>query len=101
LISYTNTGFHPTTIKIKAGTTVVFKNDSTSSMWPASDEHPSHTNYPGTDATKCGAPEAVGMFDPCQPVQPGEYWSFAFTNKGAWRYHDHLNPTNRGVITVE
>src|ERR1051326_866180 len=49
-VDYTSSGFSPSTLTVKAGDTVVFKNKSSSAFWPASDPHPTHTDYPGFDA---------------------------------------------------
>lgn len=78
--------FEPVDLTIKQGTKVVFKNVDTDGHWPASDIHPTHGIYP--------------EFDPKQPVNPGDSWSFVFDKVGRWRYHDHLVPSTRGVITV-
>lgn len=87
VISMTEDGFFPSTINIKQGETVVFKNDGAQDHWPASAIHPTHLVYPEFDSKKS--------------VASGDSWSFAFTKKGSWRYHDHLNPTFTGTINVE
>lgn len=79
-------GYKPKEISIKLCTKVVFKNASDGPLWPASDIHPTHGIYP--------------EFDPRQPVEAGAEWSFVFDKVGRWKYHDHLNPTIRGVIDV-
>lgn len=86
-ITYTDNGFSPATLAIKEGETVTFKNDSGKDFWPASGPHPTHTNYP--------------EFDAKQAVASGGTWSFTFSRKGAWKYHNHLNPTFTGTITVQ
>ena len=79
-------GFSPTSLSIKKGDTVTFKNVGSNSHWPASAPHPTHTVYP--------------EFDPKSEVAPGQSWSFIFDKVGTWRYHDHLNSGETGVITV-
>lgn len=79
-------GYQPKEIKIKLCTKVTFKNASTEPLWPASDIHPTHGIYP--------------EFDPREPVEAAAEWSFVFDKVGRWKYHDHLNPTIRGVIEV-
>ena len=56
-VLYTNSGFQPGSVEIKAGGTVTFLNQSDKKMWVASDPHPTHTNYPGFDE---GMPVAGG-----------------------------------------
>lgn len=87
VINMTDDGFSPSTVNIKQGETVVFKNNGIRDHWPASAIHPTHQVYP--------------EFDPKRPIVPGNYWSFTFDKKGIWRYHDHLNPTFFGTINVE
>lgn len=82
-----NDRFEPETLEIKKGTTVIFKNEASDLRWPASNLHPTHTIY--------------SEFDPKEPVKPGESWQFKFNKKGSWKYHDHLAPLTRGVITVK
>ncbi len=84
--SYNGTAFAPSTLTIKAGDTVVFKNNSTKSFWPASGPHPAHTLYPEFDAKKA--------------IAPGQSYQFKFLKVGEWPFHDHLNPSAFGKITV-
>lgn len=95
IITYTDTGYSPSPLQIKIGDTVVFKNESSQSMWPASSMHPAHKDYP-TIGGCLGS-----TFDACQGVQPGDSWSFKFDIVGDWKYHDHLSPKNFGSISVE
>ncbi len=86
-VTYTNTGFSPATITIKAGETVQFVNNSSSQMWVASDPHPSHTGLTGFDAKK--------------GYKQGETYSFTFTKAGTFGYHNHLSDSNDGTIIVQ
>jgi plastocyanin len=86
-IIYTETGFSPADLTIKAGETIVFKNNSARAFWPASNDHPSHTIYP--------------EFDPKKTVAAGASWSFTFTKIGNWKYHDHRAANLGGTITVQ
>jgi plastocyanin len=85
-ITHTGSGYSPANITIKTGDTVNFVNSSNDYIWPASDNHPSHTKY--------------AAFDPKAPVAAGQSWSFTFTQSGAWGYHDHIRPSENGTITV-
>lgn len=95
IVTYTDAGYSPSSLEIKAGDTVVFKNESSRAMWPASAMHPTHADYPTTGGCLGSA------FDACQGVQPGDSWSFQLDIAGAWKYHDHLSPSHFGIITVE
>ena len=101
MIRYTDQGFAPAVLTVSAGETVVFKNESGKSIRPASDVHPAHTGYPGTDIKNCATAEAGTMFDPCAPIAPGDSWSFTFNEKGEWSYHNHMGPTEIGKVIVE
>ncbi|MBI2453053.1 MAG: hypothetical protein HYV55_02385 [Parcubacteria group bacterium] len=101
VIAYTDQGYSPASVNIKKGDTVVWKNESSKDMWPASAMHPTHTVYPGSGITKCNTAEQPTIFDACASVSPGSSWSFKFLQTGSWKFHDHLLPTNFGTINVE
>ncbi len=95
VVTYTNAGYSPSTLRIKAGDTVIFKNQSSQSMWTASGKHPTHLLYPTTGG-------CIGStFDACKGVQPGDSWSFKFDLPGTWKYHNHLNSSDTGAVIVE
>ncbi|MEL6802872.1 MAG: hypothetical protein AAFO91_03705, partial [Bacteroidota bacterium] len=81
-----NDRFEPQVIDISAGETVVFVNVASRPVWPASDEHPSHSQYPD--------------FDPKAEIGLGESWQFTFTESGIWDFHDHVRSSIRGQIIV-
>ena len=87
VVTYTSSGFTPSTLTVPSGTTVQFVNGSSNSMWVASDPHPTHTDYPGFDAKKS--------------YTSGETYSFTFTKTGSWGFHNHLNPSDTGRIIVQ
>lgn len=94
-VIYTDAGYTPATVRVKVGETVVFQNSSSRSIWPASGLHPTHDVYP----IKGGCISSA--FDACKGIKSGESWSFKFSEVGTWKYHDHLNPSDRGVVEVE
>jgi len=95
VVTYMNSGYSPSTLRVKVGATVVFHNNSSQSMWTASAFHPTHTAYPTTGG-------CIGStFDACKGIQPGDSWSFKFDIAGTWKYHNHLNPSDTGTIIVE
>ncbi len=95
VVSYTDAGFSPGTITIKAGDTVIWVNNSSNPLWVASAVHPTHGVYPTTGGC------LGSTFDACKGFDPGTSWSFKFDSKGSWKYHDHLNPGARGKVVVE
>jgi plastocyanin len=86
-ITYDGKTFSPSAVTIKSGDVVIFKNNSTADFWPASGPHPTHTLYPEFDAKK--------------GIAPGQSYQFKFIKVGIWPFHDHLNPSAFGKITVQ
>ena len=86
-VTYTDKGFSPETITLNQGATVKFINKSASGMWVASNPHPQHTDY--------------SAFDARTPVPPNASYSFTFTKRGIWKYHNHVNSPHGGTITIE
>jgi len=85
-ITYSNSGFSPSTLTVKAGDTVTIKNTSSRPVEYDSDPHPTHTDDPELN---------IGT------VAPGSSDSFKVTEKGAHKYHNHLNPSDTGTLIVE
>ncbi len=95
VISYDGKAYTPATVDVKKGDLVMFVNKGTSEMWPASAMHPTHAVYPTTGG-------CIGStFDACAGIPKGGSWSFVFDQAGAWKYHDHLNPSVRGTVNVK
>lgn len=86
IIKYTESGFIPSKINITKGQTISFINNSNKSFWPASNDHPTHTIYP--------------EFDSKTPISPGNKFIFTFDKIGTWGFHNHLEPSQTGTITV-
>ncbi len=86
-VFYTNKGFSPNTLEVSAGTKVTFINQSDKLMWVASSAHPTHQDLLG--------------FDALRGVRAGSSYEYTFTKVGTWKYHDHLKPGTRGLITVK
>lgn len=96
-----DSGYSPAMLIVKKGEYVVFKNESTQSMWTASAMHPTHTAYSGTSLSE-HCPDVAGTsFDECKGDLPGESWSFKFDKVGTWKYHNHLNTSGWGTIVVQ
>lgn len=86
-VNETEDGFSPRELTIKVGDSVKFTTTRGKPFWPASDLHPSHTIYP--------------QFDPKQPTESTNSWTFRFDKIGQWNYHDHLAPDLIGAIIVK
>lgn len=86
-VTYTNDGFSPAELTVKAGTTVTFINQSSAPMWIASGAHPTHLLYPEFDA-KASVPK-------------GGSYSFTFNKTGTHPYHNHVLLGRYGKIIVE
>ncbi len=100
-VVYTDSGFSPSTLTIKAGNSVTFKNQSSAGMWVASASHPSHTVYSGTSLQQHCPDGVATAFDECVAVTSGGSWSFTFNKSGSWGYHNHPNASKFGKIVVE
>lgn len=101
IITYTDTGYSPNTITIKNGETIIFKNQSSRSMWPASAMHPTHRLYSDTSLDEHCPDTTNSAFDACTGILFGAQWSFKFNKTNSWKYHDHLSPNNFGTIIVK
>ena len=88
-----DSGFFPNSISISQDTKVVWVIKGSQLHWPASDLHPTHMRYPGSEITKCGTIERINIFDACKPIANGQTYEFAFTHIGNWSAHDHMNPS--------
>lgn len=85
-ISYNGSAFSPSSITVKAGTTLTIKNNSSDALQFESDPHPVHT-----DNTELNV----------DLVNPSESKTFTVTKTGTWGYHNHLNPSQKGSIIVQ
>ena len=94
-VTYTNSGYLPSTLTVKKGETVTFKNQSSRAMWTASAVHPTHRGYPTTGGC------LGSTFDACAGIQPGNSWSFKFDISGTWKYHNHLSPGDTVTIDIQ
>lgn len=85
-VTLTADGFSPATLTIKAGDKVTWVNKSGTSATVNSDPHPTHTDY---------SPLNLGTFP------DGGTLSLTFDKPGIYKYHNHLNPSQSGTITVQ
>lgn len=85
-VKITSSGFMPQSITIKKGKSVTWINDDTKDHTINSAPHPTHTTYPRLN---------IGA------IKAGTKASLSFPDAGSYKYHDHLNPSLTGSITVE
>ncbi|MHB0977843.1 MAG: cupredoxin domain-containing protein [Minisyncoccota bacterium] len=86
-VTYDGTTFTPSTLTIKQGDSITFINNSTGGMSVASDPHPSHSIYPEFDQYKTSS-------------KGQKTFTFVFDKVGTWGFHNHLNSSAVGSVTV-
>ena len=86
VIIYSDSGFAPSTVNVKVGQKVVFKNTSSKAVQVNSDPHPAHSLYPELNIGAVGA---------------GESKSLTFSSAGERKYHNHLKASENGSIIVK
>ena len=84
-ITFTNNGFEPANLTVKKGTVVTVKNDSSRDLQFSSNDHPTHRANPEMNL---------------RTTAPGESDSYTATVVGKWGFHDHLDDSKTGTITV-
>ena len=99
-VVYSDQGFSTQSIIVPLGTTVVFTNQSSVNMWVASAMHPTHIVYSGTNLSQHCPDTTNTAFDACAATVPGGRYSFTFTKEGTWKYHDHVDASKFGSVTV-
>ncbi len=85
-ITYTSNGFDPASLTVTSGSSVTIKNNSSSLLQFDSDPHPEHTDDPELN---------VGT------ISPGQSKTITVTKTGSHGYHNHLNPSDTGVLVVQ
>jgi|GEM_PF-765680 Plastocyanin len=99
-ITYTSSGFQPSSITTQPGETVTFVDQTGNGVWVGSNNHPMHRNYDGTSTGEhCNGGQRVGNpFDSCAAVSE---FSFTFNEAGEYGYHNHRGPGDQGTVVVE
>lgn len=85
-ITVTSSGFEPQTITVKPGTRVVWVNKSGTEVTVNSAVHPTHLLWPFLN---------LGNF------ANGSSVSVVFDKVGTYKYHNHLNASQTGIVVVE
>lgn len=86
LINLTESGFSPSAVTISRRTRVTWINKTSTAASINSSDHPTHQNF---------TPLNLGEFS------QGERLQLLFEKPGTYTYHNHLNPTQTGSITVQ
>lgn len=87
VVTISQSEFSPKNITIKVGDSVTWMNSDSANHTVNSDPHPTHTLFPILNK--------VGL------IKAGEKKSLQFTTAGTFTYHDHLNPSLMGSVTVQ
>lgn len=85
-VTINKAGFGPQTTSVLVGSAVEFVNADVAPHWIESDPYPAATTYPLLNAKAASA--------------PGESFVTVMDKAGNFTYHDKLNPTITGTITV-
>lgn len=86
-VFYTSGVFSPTNLQINVGDTVRFFNDSILAIRVVSDPHPEHTDLAG--------------FDSISDIPAQGVFSFTFTKRGIFDYHNEKRTEQKGTIIVK
>lgn len=86
IITFTDEGFVPSQYIAGINAKLTVQNDSSSDLDFASNDHPTHTKNSELN---------VGV------VKSGEIKTVTLTEKGEWGFHNHLDSSQTGTITVE
>lgn len=84
-VTLTSSGFTPQSITVKVGTKVTWTNNSGTTATVDSAAHPTHLVYPLLN---------LGNF------VSGETLSLVFDQPGTYKYHNHLDASQTGVVVV-
>lgn len=87
VVNIQSSGFLPKDVTIKVGESVTWVNQDTSDHQVKSAVHPTHLVYPPLNNVDL--------------IKPGEKKPLVFPTAGSYKYHDHLNPSLIGSVTVE
>lgn len=89
-ITYTSNGFLPSTLTIKVGTDVAWVNKSSEQVKVGVNPHPIHTGD-----------RVITNGEFTLDLAPGESKTVTVNKTGTFGYHNHLNPSQTGTISVQ
>lgn len=84
-IVYSDNGFEPADITVKKGTVITVKNESSRDVQFSSADHPTHQENNEMNL---------------KTLSPGESDSYTASKAGTWGYHDHIDESQTGTVTV-
>jgi plastocyanin len=84
-ITFNGDNFEPNELTVKKGTVITVKNESSRDVQFSSNDHPAHR-----DNTEMNL----------KTLAPGESASYTATAVGKWGFHDHIDESKTGTITV-
>lgn len=84
-ITFNGDSFEPNELTVKKGTVITVKNESSRDVQFSSNDHPAHR-----DNTEMNL----------KTLAPGESASYTATAVGEWGFHDHIDESKTGTITV-
>ncbi len=90
IITYNSSGFSPSNVTIRTGGKITWVNDSSEEVQIGANPHPIHTG--NKEVSGGGFVLKLG---------PGEQATVTITKTGSHGYHNHLNSSQGGTITVE
>lgn len=85
-VTYGDNGFAPATLTVKAGTTVVFTNQSGKGMWMVSGGFSNSPQLPD--------------FNEGKSISRGGTYEYTFSKVGTWKYLNKMNLNDTGVVIV-
>ena len=95
VIHLTRDGFDPDDQLIAKGDSITWVNVDARLHWPASNSHPTHSEY-HTDKKGC----LGSALDACRELKKGEVFTFMFDRIGEFGIHDHLLPGDTMSVRV-
>ncbi len=89
-VTYTDSGFTPSSVTLKKGGTLTWKNDASDQVQIGVNPHPVHTGN-----------RAITNGEFTLDLNPGDTKTITINDTGTFGYHDHLDPTISGTIIVQ
>src|SRR3989344_3689955 len=89
-VTFSDSGVSPATVTIKSGEAITWTNSGSGAVQVASDPHPTHTDN-----------KELSNGQSALQLAPGASSTVTLTKTGNWGYHDHLNPSVKGKVSVQ
>ncbi len=82
LVSLSDARFEPSEVRVRAGDTIRFINNSGGKLWLEGVSSIDNPPYP--EEGECGE----SAFNSCKNLSSGEFWEFKFKEQGTWLFHN-------------